>query len=158
MCRVLQLRFSYSFLSGPPVKLNTAVEITNMGARLDERYCLKDSCNPRRGHFDLFVPVSPHMPVIPLFLKIKSDGDKRIESCGSLLFVAHETCNKATAYDPDVIRIDDGLFELSVGNFAQAGYRFRVGFGSDLCGRPDSERGRSFDEFNTIFYRKCAAE
>lgn len=71
MCRVLQLRFSYSFLSGPPVKLNTAVEITNMGARLDERYCLKDSCNPRRGHFDLFVPVSPHMPVIPLFLKIK---------------------------------------------------------------------------------------
>lgn len=37
----------------------------------------------------------------------------------------------------------------------QSAYRFRVGQSSMSCGMGEDQQGRSYDEYNLVFYRKC---
>lgn len=54
-----------------------------------------------------------------------------------------------------MFQVNGNTFELSAGRFRQSAYRFRVSHTSDACAMPDEQQGRSFDEYNLIFYRKC---
>lgn len=51
----------------------------------------------------------------------------------------------------------ENTFELSVGSFVQSAYRFRVGFTTESCNMSEDQQGRSFDEYNIVFYRKCSS-
>jgi len=53
------------------------------------------------------------------------------------------------------LQISDNVFELSVGSFFQSAFRFRVGYSTESCGMPEDQQGRSFDEYNIVFYRQC---
>lgn len=46
-------------------------------------------------------------------------------------------------------------FELSVGEFIQSAYRFRIGYTTESCNMNEDQQGRSFEEYNLVFYRKC---
>ncbi|VDN56385.1 unnamed protein product [Dracunculus medinensis] len=130
---------------------------------IDERYCIEDSCKPRRGLYTLYVPVSPLMPTVPLEIKINTADDKSyVDSCGTLRDFAHKACtlyHHSTRFDPNKIsnsrKITDDIFEISVGDFMQSAYRFRIGYSTESCSMSESQRGRSFDEYNIVFYRQC---
>uniref|UniRef100_A0A1I8BDD2 Peptidase S74 domain-containing protein n=1 Tax=Meloidogyne hapla TaxID=6305 RepID=A0A1I8BDD2_MELHA len=49
----------------------------------------------------------------------------------------------------------NNIFELSAGSFLQSAYKFRIGHSTGLCQMEEKQKGRSFDEFNLIFYREC---
>lgn len=48
---------------------DVTIHITNLNVTLDQRYCVENSCKPRIGRYNLYVPVSPFLPTIPLHLK-----------------------------------------------------------------------------------------
>lgn len=54
-----------------------------------------------------------------------------------------------------LLQITDDIFEISVGDFMQSAYRFRIGYSTESCSMSESQRGRSFDEYNIVFYRQC---
>lgn len=48
------------------------IEVLNLNMVLDSQYCTKKGiCDMRKGRFDLYVPVSPYLPTIPLLIKIQ---------------------------------------------------------------------------------------
>uniref|UniRef100_A0A915NR25 Myelin gene regulatory factor C-terminal domain-containing protein n=1 Tax=Meloidogyne floridensis TaxID=298350 RepID=A0A915NR25_9BILA len=49
----------------------------------------------------------------------------------------------------------NNIFEISAGSFLQSAYKFRIGHSTGLCKMEEKQKGRSFDEFNLIFYREC---
>lgn len=53
-------------------------------------------------------------------------------------------------------QMGENTYELSVGNFMQSAYRFRVGFTTESCNMSEDQQGRSFEEYNIVFYRKCS--
>lgn len=155
------------------------IEIMNLNVSLDARFCLPEncsighnnlcipnSCNPRTGHFNLYVPISPHLPTIPLQLRFSADDPTLlVDSCGGwpmpkLCHFENELQNedetKRVESKPRTYQITENIFELSAGSFLQSAYKFRVGHSTGLCLLDEKQRGRTFDEFNLIFYRTCA--
>lgn len=48
------------------------IEVLNLNTPLDSRYCTKEGiCDMCKGRFDLYIPVSPYLPTIPLLIKIQ---------------------------------------------------------------------------------------
>lgn len=47
------------------------IEILDFNVTIDGRYCIKDSCRPRRGIYTLYIPISPTMPTVPLEIKFE---------------------------------------------------------------------------------------
>uniref|UniRef100_A0A7E4VYG4 Peptidase S74 domain-containing protein n=1 Tax=Panagrellus redivivus TaxID=6233 RepID=A0A7E4VYG4_PANRE len=140
-----------------PFKSKTVIEILNLNVSIDQRYCVEKSCSPVKGRYNLYVPVSPFMPTIPLHIRFTVGDDKYVDNCGSLRDFAHKNCSFDfdTENHPTSYMMGENIFELSVGNFAQSAYRFRVGFTTESCNMSEDQQGRSFDEYNIIFYRKC---
>lgn len=54
-----------------PFTSGVNIEILDFNVTLDERYCIEDSCKPRRGLYTLYVPISSNMPTVPLEIKIE---------------------------------------------------------------------------------------
>uniref|UniRef100_A0A914H3Z9 Myelin regulatory factor n=1 Tax=Globodera rostochiensis TaxID=31243 RepID=A0A914H3Z9_GLORO len=146
-------------------------EILNLNFTIDARYCLNESCDARNGHFNLFVPISEHFPTIPLQIRISTDDPTLfVDDCGGLLGFPYKPCqqfgNKQLQLDdetngsrpPGSNRVAENIFELSAGSFLQSAYRFRVGHFANVCQHDERQRGRTFDEFNLIFYRTCAVK
>jgi hypothetical protein len=165
---------SLSKLSPKPSKVQTksnsppspftggiSIDIVNLNVSLDQRFCVEKSCQPRNGRFNLYVPISPFLPTIPLHVRFNIKDDKYVDNCGSLRDFAHKTCqfdstNIGVNKDPTSYMMGENTFELSVGNFIQSAYRFRVGFTTESCNMSEDQQGRSFDEYNIVFYRKCS--
>lgn len=149
--------------SRSPLASGVNIEILSLNVTLDERYCIENSCQPRRGLYTLYVPISPFMPAIPIEIRIDTqDSGNYVDNCGSL----RDFDQKACSFDQDPIKADvskrpisrkitDEVYELSVGNYMQSAYRFRIGYSTESCNMSESQRGRSFDEYNIVFYRQC---
>ncbi|MFH4977534.1 hypothetical protein AB6A40_004243 [Gnathostoma spinigerum] len=144
---------------------DVTIEILSLNVTLDGRYCANDSCLARRGLFNLYVPVSPYMPTTPLEIRIRSGSvGKYVDSCGSLLDFDQKACTFSQdpfkmqiKKQPSSRMVTDNVFELSVGNYIQSAYRFRIGYGSELCSMSEGQQGRIYDEYNIIFYRRCSS-
>jgi hypothetical protein len=148
-------------LSDPtPFEHNFSLNIVNLNVSIDQRFCVENSCRPRRGRYNLYVPMSPLLPTIPLQIRFSVSENKFIDNCGSLRDFFHKKCNsnfvgiEEIEY-PTSYTINENTFELSVGDFIQSAYRFRVGYTTESCNMSEDQHGRSFDEFNIVFYRKC---
>ncbi|VDK49659.1 unnamed protein product [Anisakis simplex] len=151
--------------SHSPLPSGVNIEVITLNMTLDERYCVENSCQPRRGLYTLYVPISPFMPAIPIEIRIDTqDNGNYIDNCGSL----RDFDQKACTFDQEPIKtevstrpvsrkITDEVYELSVGNYMQSAYRFRIGYSTESCNMSESQRGRSFDEYNIVFYRQCGA-
>nr|CDQ05490.1 Bm3481, isoform d [Brugia malayi] len=138
------------------------IEILDFNVTIDGRYCINDSCEPRRGLYTLYIPISPTMPTVPLEIKFDvGDSGTYIDNCGSLRDFDQKPCNDEHAIrtdrgkQPVVQKIVEGIYELPVGNYVHSAYRFRIGYSTESCNMNESQRGRSFDEYNLIFYRRC---
>ncbi|VDM08774.1 unnamed protein product [Wuchereria bancrofti] len=138
------------------------IEILDFNVTIDGRYCISDSCQPRRGLYTLYIPISPTMPTVPLEIKFDvGDSGNYIDNCGSLRDFDQKPCNDEHAIrtdrgkQPVVQKIVEGIYELPVGNYVHSAYRFRIGYSTESCNMNESQRGRSFDEYNLIFYRRC---
>ncbi|VDN85154.1 unnamed protein product [Brugia pahangi] len=89
------------------------------------------------------------------------DSGTYIDNCGSLRDFDQKPCNDEHAIrtdrgkQPVVQKIVEGIYELPVGNYVHSAYRFRIGYSTESCNMNESQRGRSFDEYNLIFYRRC---
>lgn len=51
--------------------------------------------------------------------------------------------------------LTDGVYELPVGNYLHILHRFRIGHTADSCNANEAQKGRSYDEYNLVFYRLC---
>jgi hypothetical protein len=150
----------------PSITNGFSIEVVNLNVTLDERFCVEGSCIPRSGHYNYFVPVSAYMPTIPLHLRFNIPDGKFVDGCGSIRDFDHKTCQvnyddkKVVDADdfkePKSYRLSEETFELTVGGFMQSAYQFRVGYSTESCNMSEDQRGRSFDEYNIFFYRKCS--
>ncbi|KAL3999072.1 NDT80 / PhoG like DNA-binding family protein [Acanthocheilonema viteae] len=138
------------------------IEILDFNITIDDRYCTSDSCKPHRGLYTFYIPISPTMPTVPLEIKFDvGDSGNYIDNCGSLRDFDQKPCNDEHAVrtvrgkQPVVQKIIEGIYELPVGNYMHSAYRFRIGYSTESCNMNESQRGRSFDEYNLIFYRRC---
>jgi hypothetical protein len=145
--------------SSPKPFHEVQIQLVDMNIFLDAKYCVGTSCNPRKGRYNLYIPMSAYLPSIPLHVKFTADSDMQIDSCGQYAKLEPKSCRVGTDKEigmvPSIHKVNDNIFELSAGKFRQSAYRFRVGHTSDACSMPDEQQGRSFDEYNLIFYRKC---
>ncbi|CAK5078891.1 unnamed protein product [Meloidogyne enterolobii] len=142
-----------------------------------------NSCNSRIGRYNLYIPISSDLTTAPLRLKINSaDPSLFVESCGSLSGFRFKECNNylnkndfnqnEQLIEEEEELINEGgknikskprsqkiginnIFEISAGSFLQSAYKFRIGHSTGLCKMEEKQKGRSFDEFNLIFYREC---
>lgn len=46
------------------------IKLADLDLVLDERYCVEGSCNPSKGRYNLYIPVSAYMPTMSLKVKI----------------------------------------------------------------------------------------
>lgn len=141
------------------------IEVLNLNATIDNRYCVGSSCQPRRGLYILYIPISPSLPTIPLEIRIDvGESGSYVANCGSLRDFNHTACasdhdpsRSGTSKGPLSRKITEEVYELSVGNYVKSAFRFRVGYSTVSCNMNESQRGRSFDEYNLIFYRQCGS-
>uniref|UniRef100_A0AC34RRS2 Peptidase S74 domain-containing protein n=1 Tax=Panagrolaimus sp. JU765 TaxID=591449 RepID=A0AC34RRS2_9BILA len=122
------------------------------------RFCVENSCDPRRGLYTLFIPISPTFPMIPLQVHFRINNGEIVDNCGSFKEFNHQTCSQNTLeYSslPTSYGMTENNFELSVGEFIQSAYRFRIGYTTESCNMNEDQQGRSFEEYNLVFYRKC---
>ncbi|KAI6233671.1 Myelin regulatory factor [Aphelenchoides fujianensis] len=140
------------------------IRLLELNVTIDGRYCVDGSCNPRQGRYDFYVPISPFMPTVALHLR--NDVSPLIEpgmhvnDCGRVEKFKHKPCSGEADEDelvPAVSKIDENTFELTATEFMQSAYRFRVGHSAASCSLGEDQRGRSFDEYNLVFYRQCEA-
>ena len=109
------------------------------------------------------------------------EAGQQVDNCGEYPFLEAKTCSndfeltigyedapKSTRVSGNIgaqiasanpslvnLQIHGDVFEVSAGRFLQSAYRFRVGYSADLCAMNADQQGRSFDEYNLIFYRNC---
>jgi len=162
------------------------IKLVDLDLTIDGRYCIENSCVPRKGRYTLYVPLSPYMPNIPLKFRINVEPGMYVDKCGSVCHFDHKPCDpnpedsnaesndvleddsndvstdvshcgKRKKYAPGMSKIDANTFELEVGHYKESAYRFRIGFSADTCSMSQSQQGRSFDEYILVFYRNCAA-
>ena len=54
-----------------PFAGGVSIDIINLNVSLDQRFCVENSCRPRNGRYNLYVPISPFLPTIPLHIRFK---------------------------------------------------------------------------------------
>ncbi|KHJ91320.1 NDT80/PhoG like DNA-binding family protein [Oesophagostomum dentatum] len=145
--------------------LGTGVRITIplLNITVDNRYCIEQSCSKKRGRFNMYIPVSPYLPTLPLEITFSVPKGKLVSNCGYLSDFQHKHCplqnenfKAEQLRNPVAYQIADDTFELSVGSFLQSAYRFRVGFLANSCFTTEDHFHGGFEEYNLIFYRTCA--
>lgn len=47
------------------------IQLVDLNVSLDAKYCVGTSCSPRKGRYNLYVPMSPYLPTIPLHVKFR---------------------------------------------------------------------------------------
>ncbi|VDO88456.1 unnamed protein product [Heligmosomoides polygyrus] len=119
-----------------------------LNVTIDNRYCIEQSCNKKRGRFNMYIPVSPYLPTLPLEITVPKG--KLVNNCGYLADFQHKYSTTSRQ------NITDDTFELSVGSYLQSAYRFRVGFTTESCFSSEDHLHGGFEEYNLIFYRTCA--
>ncbi|KAK6765577.1 hypothetical protein RB195_025471 [Necator americanus] len=149
--------------TGKPLGTGVRITIPSLNVTIDNRYCIEQSCNRKRGRFNIYIPVSPYLPTLPLEITFSVPKGKLINNCGYLADFQHKYCSfqsdnfKAERLrNPVANQITDDTFELSVGNYLQSAYRFRVGFTTESCFSSEDHLHGGFEEYNLIFYRTCA--
>ncbi|VDL63320.1 unnamed protein product [Nippostrongylus brasiliensis] len=129
---------------GKPLGTGVRIMIPSLNVTIDNRYCIEQSCNRKRGRFNMYIPVSPYLPTLPL----------------EITFATNTVLSTATISKPrpcrKLLQITDDTYELSVGNYLQSAYRFRVGFTTESCFSSEDHLHGGFEEYNLIFYRTCA--
>ncbi|VDN06025.1 unnamed protein product [Thelazia callipaeda] len=160
--REIKSRLRDQHLVLPPLPSNVNIEILDFNITIDGRYCIGNSCKPQRGLYNFYIPISPMMPTVPLEIKFDVESiDSHVDSCGSLRDFDQKPCSDEHVVkveiekQPNVQKIVEGIYELPIGNYMHSAYRFRVGYSTESCSMNESQRGRSFDEYNLIFYRQC---
>ncbi|CAD5214624.1 unnamed protein product [Bursaphelenchus okinawaensis] len=143
-----------------PFGSGVEIKLTDLNVTLDERFCVEGSCAPRKGRYNLYVPISGYMPTISLHVKLTVPKGMFVDNCGALKGFKHKSCEFETADEetvaqPDMFKMDSTTFQITAGEFMQSAYRFRVGHSTMSCQMSEDQQGRSFDEFNLVFYRKC---
>uniref|UniRef100_A0A0N5AEA4 NDT80 domain-containing protein n=1 Tax=Syphacia muris TaxID=451379 RepID=A0A0N5AEA4_9BILA len=149
-----------SMMLASPLPSGVNIQVLTLNVTIDERYCSKTSCDPQLGIYTLFVPISPYLPTISLEIKIDVvDRDSYIGNCGArfprLCSFNDSFLLSEIAEEPISRKISEEVFELPVGNYIYVMYRFRVGYTAESCNLNETQRGRSFDEYNLVFYRLC---
>ncbi|VDM66973.1 unnamed protein product [Strongylus vulgaris] len=146
-----------------PLGTGVRILIPTLNITIDNRYCIEQSCNKKRGRFNMYIPVSPYLPTLPLEITFSVPKGKLINNCGYLADFQHKYCPlqsgnfKAERLQyPVANQVADDTFELSVGNYLQSAYRFRVGFTTESCFSSEDHLRGGFEEYNLIFYRTCA--
>ncbi|KJH44131.1 NDT80/PhoG like DNA-binding family protein [Dictyocaulus viviparus] len=148
---------------GKPLGSGVRITIPSLNMTIDSRYCIEQSCNKKRGRFNMYIPVSPYLPTIPLEIVFSVPKGKLINNCGYLADFQHKYC----AFDNDNFKAErlknpmanqifEDTFELSVGSYLQSAYRFRVGFTTESCFSSEDHLHGGYEEYNLIFYRTCA--
>lgn len=54
-----------------PLESGVVIKQVELGLNIDSRYCIENSCVPRKGRYTLYVPLSPYMPNIPLRFHVR---------------------------------------------------------------------------------------
>ncbi|KAI6200849.1 Myelin regulatory factor [Aphelenchoides besseyi] len=159
----LELRaLDSSALSAPSMKFDSGVsmQLLELNVTLDGHYCTEGSCNPRKGRYNFYIPVSPYFPTVSMHLRINVEPGLYIDACGPLAKFEHKPCTAdqfVENIEPMINKIDETTFELSASEFIQSAYRFRIGHSAASCSLSEDQQGRSFDEYNLVFYRQCEA-
>ncbi|EPB68108.1 hypothetical protein ANCCEY_12802 [Ancylostoma ceylanicum] len=148
---------------GKPLGTGVRILIPSLNVTIDNRYCIEQSCNKKRGRFNMYIPVSPYLPTLPLEITFSVPKGKLINNCGYLADFQHKYCafqsdnfKAERLRNPVANQITDDTFELSVGSYLQSAYRFRVGFTTESCFSSEDHLHGGFEEYNLIFYRTCA--
>ncbi|KAL6723453.1 hypothetical protein Aduo_018461 [Ancylostoma duodenale] len=148
---------------GKPLGTGVRIMIPSLNVTIDNRYCIEQSCNKKRGRFNMYIPVSPYLPTLPLEITFSVPKGKLINNCGYLADFQHKYCafqsdnfKAERLRNPVANQITDDTFELSVGSYLQSAYRFRVGFTTESCFSSEDHLHGGFEEYNLIFYRTCA--
>ncbi|CAI2356400.1 unnamed protein product [Caenorhabditis sp. 36 PRJEB53466] len=134
--------------------------LPDFGVYIDERYCIEKSCSKKRNMFNLFIPMTRWMPASELEIEIEAPISMSINSCGFIEEFDNMKCGEVgdtvTHTDtPTARRVIDKKFRLSVGQWSQSAYRFRVGLSTELCNIPEGTFGGFYQEYNLVFYRVC---
>ncbi|CAD6191220.1 unnamed protein product [Caenorhabditis auriculariae] len=137
------------------------IAIPSHNVTIDSRYCIEKSCSRRRGIFNLYIPVSPFLPDAPIEIFFSVPRSKIVNNCGYLSEFQHKDCSTNPNKDPNQYPVSDqiteDMFELSVGSYMQSAYRFRVAHTTEACFANEEHLHSSYEEYNLIFYRTCAA-
>lgn len=147
---------------GKPLSPGVTIRIPEFNMTLDSRYCIGDSCSHKMKSYDLYVPISPYLPTIPLRVQINVPGGKFASSCGYLSEYVNRQCpmdtHSSKSSYPTVVNVGENTYELSAGTFLVSAYRFRVGFTGDTCSEYENFQygNRLYEEYNIYFYRTCA--
>ncbi|CAI4232172.1 unnamed protein product [Auanema sp. JU1783] len=137
------------------------IEIPSLNTTIDGRYCVEGSCSPKRNSYNLYIPVSPYLPTISIDLRFKIPKGKIVNNCGYLADFENRHCSadSTPSYEnggyPTSYPIDEITYELSVGQYLQSAYRFRIGFTTESCFETEDNMPGSYDEYNLVFYRTC---
>lgn len=54
-----------------PFESGVAIKLIELNVTIDNRYCIEKSCVPKKGRYNLYVPISAYMPTIPFRLRIR---------------------------------------------------------------------------------------
>uniref|UniRef100_A0A915EDB8 Peptidase S74 domain-containing protein n=1 Tax=Ditylenchus dipsaci TaxID=166011 RepID=A0A915EDB8_9BILA len=179
----LDLTSQAVFSTAEQLESGVQIQVLNLNATLDQRYCVTEgACNARKGRYNLYVPISDHLPTIPLQLKFSVEDGLFVDNCGILLDFDHKSCqmdiDNGLDGDKDKVtdsrkdrkkavgrnirpvsnRVTENIFEVSVGGFLQSAFRFRIGHTTESCNMAEDQQGRSFDEYNLVFYRSCLVD
>lgn len=149
--------------AGKPLGTGVQITIPSLNVTIDNRYCIEQSCNKKRGRFNMYIPVSPYLPTLPIEIVFLVPDGKLINNCGYLADFQHKHCafgnenfKAERLKNPMANQITDDTFELSVGSYLQSAYRFRIGFTTESCFSSEDHLHGGFEEYNLIFYRTCA--
>ncbi|KAI6191034.1 Myelin regulatory factor [Aphelenchoides bicaudatus] len=145
--------------SPKPLFSGVRIQLVDLNISLDAKYCVDKSCQPKSGRYNLYIPMGPYLPTIPLHIKFSIDPELQIDACGQYAKLEPKSCKvepeEKNGLVPSISKVNGDTFVLSAGRFRQSAYQFRIGHTADACQMPEEQQGRSFDEYNLIFYRKC---
>lgn len=54
-----------------PLESGVEIRLVDLNINIDKRYCIDKSCVPRKGRYELYVPISPYFPTIPMHIQIR---------------------------------------------------------------------------------------
>ncbi|VDM74486.1 unnamed protein product [Strongylus vulgaris] len=75
-----------------PLGTGVRILIPTLNVTIDNRYCIEQSCNKKRGRFNMYIPVSPYLPTLPLEIIFSVPKGKLINNCGYLADFQHKYC------------------------------------------------------------------
>lgn len=57
--------------SPKPLASGVGIRLLDLNLSLDAKYCVDNSCMPRKGRYNLYVPMSAYMPIIPVHIRFR---------------------------------------------------------------------------------------